>query len=235
MFLLGLILRLQKSCCLYSEKRMGGGGVAGGGWLASPEQICEAFRLLWSHICTENYRIRNSYNTDVWHKAKQPNIIWWQNSFWPLACSLSWINTIFLYSLGCVALVFNEKGKNGTHKCTSSHSGWFHCWLIVNQRFGIQKWNYSSYIQYLCVFWCSHFVFQLLPDSIICPHKVRPLWVMLRFIKLLLLREPNNEPSVNMKTSELNKHDNKIKRMHCKGLWLDLKTSISLWKRVLAN
>lgn len=30
MFLLGVILRLQKSCCLYSEKRMG--GVGGVGW-----------------------------------------------------------------------------------------------------------------------------------------------------------------------------------------------------------
>lgn len=60
MFLLGVILRLQKSCCLYSEKRMGG---AGGGWLALPEQICEAFRLLWTHMCKENYRVRNSNNT----------------------------------------------------------------------------------------------------------------------------------------------------------------------------
>lgn len=34
MFLLGVILRLQKSCCLYSEKRMGGGGwLEVGGWL----------------------------------------------------------------------------------------------------------------------------------------------------------------------------------------------------------
>lgn len=35
MFLLGVILRLQKSCCLYSEKQKGGveGGLEVGGWL----------------------------------------------------------------------------------------------------------------------------------------------------------------------------------------------------------
>lgn len=40
MFLLGVILRLQKSCCLYSEKqRKQGRRGAGGGWLALPKQI----------------------------------------------------------------------------------------------------------------------------------------------------------------------------------------------------
>lgn len=33
MFLLGVILRLQKSCCLYSEKQAGGGRLEVGGWL----------------------------------------------------------------------------------------------------------------------------------------------------------------------------------------------------------
>lgn len=37
MFLLGVILRLQKSCCLYSEKRMGGRGV---GWLEVGGWLC---------------------------------------------------------------------------------------------------------------------------------------------------------------------------------------------------
>lgn len=37
MFLLGVILRLQKSCCLYSEKRVGGGGV---GWLEVGGWLC---------------------------------------------------------------------------------------------------------------------------------------------------------------------------------------------------
>lgn len=91
MFLLGVILRLQKSCCLYSEKRMGGwGGVAGGGWLALPKQLCEAFRLLWSHMCTENYRIRNSYNNTAFDTKLNNQILYGdKTAFWHQAAPFS--------------------------------------------------------------------------------------------------------------------------------------------------
>lgn len=59
MFLLGVILRLQKSCCLYSEKQRGG---TRGGWLASPQQILKkkgkkkkvSVTLAWTHMFAEN-------------------------------------------------------------------------------------------------------------------------------------------------------------------------------------
>lgn len=75
--------------------------------------------------------------------------------------------------------------------------------FTAGQRFGNQKWKLLFiYTIFMCIFLHS---FSLpaspnsLPDSIICPHKVRSLCVMLRFISLLFLREPNNEPSANMK------------------------------------
>lgn len=56
MFLLGVILRLQKSCCLYSEKRMGGVGGGGGGggdwrWVAGFAQtdLCGVQTALEPH------------------------------------------------------------------------------------------------------------------------------------------------------------------------------------------
>lgn len=131
-------------------------------------------------------------------------VLYWDSL--DLCCDI--IDFWFFRSLECVASLFNENGKNGTHKCISSHTGWFHCWPIVGQRFGIQKWKLLFiYMIVMCVLmqsFCLPASPNSLPESVICPHKVRSLWVMLRFIKLLLLREPNNEPSVNMKKWHLN-------------------------------
>lgn len=65
------------------RKADGGWRVAGGGWLALPEQICEAFRLLWSYMCKENYRIRNSYNNTAFDPKLNNQILYGDKTvFW---------------------------------------------------------------------------------------------------------------------------------------------------------
>lgn len=61
MFLLGVILRLQKSCCLYSEKQRGDWR-----WVAgfAPADLKKAKKkvsvtLAWTHMFAENWRISN--------------------------------------------------------------------------------------------------------------------------------------------------------------------------------
>lgn len=71
--------------------------MAGDGWLALPERICVAFTPLWSHTCTEIYRIRNNYNNTAFDTKQNNQIIYGEKK----TAFLHYIATLFSLFLLC--------------------------------------------------------------------------------------------------------------------------------------